>query len=180
MRLACAILFALLSPLLLSVAPVARAQTSEELVKATFLYRFVSFVTWPPEAFATPEAPIRLCVIGSAPLAGALRDVVANAHVEGRSFEVRRPADPSSAVQCHAVYVAGDRSEETLRIVRGRPVLTITDGTIGDDTRGIIHFVQIDRRVRFHIDDARAAEGGLFMNSRLLALGVSVRRRPAS
>jgi len=56
-------------------------------------------------------------------------------------------------------------------------VLTVTDGAGPPGARGIIHFTLKDRRVRFVIDEAQAAERGLSISSRLLALAVSVRQR---
>ena len=171
----------LLMATLFGLTASARAQTSEELVKATFLYRFASFVTWPPGAFVDPTAPIRLCVVGSDPFAQTLERAVSNQRVNGRPFEVQRPGTVTAASQCHIVYVVGDRADATLRAVRGYPVLTVTDGTHGGAAaRGIIHFVIVEDRVRFHIDDARAAESGMPIDPRLLSLALSVRRRPAA
>lgn len=161
--------------LLVQSAP---AQTPEDLVKATFLYRFVSFVTWPQTAFSDAQTPIRLCVIGADGFAETLERVVVGQHADGRAFEVRRVNLAGAASGCHVVYVTGDQTAETLRSLYGRPVLTVTDGSDGrGDVRGMIHFVIIDDRVRFHVDDARAADSGIVMSSRLLALAVSVRRR---
>lgn len=160
---------------LLAAAP-SRAQTSDETVKATFLYRFASFVTWPPASFSDPAAPIRLCVVGAEPFGRLLEHAVAGQGVDGRSFEVRRMSAITGVVGCNIVYAGGERADETLRAVRGLPVLTVTDASRGD-ARGMIHFVIVDDRVRFYIDDARAAESGLFLSSRLLALAVAVRRR---
>ncbi|MGD9982329.1 MAG: YfiR family protein [Hyphomonadaceae bacterium] len=179
MRKASAIATFLMAALLV-IVPSARAQTSDELVKATFLYRFTSFVTWPADAFAGPETPVSICVIGANPFSRVLQSVVANQQMQGRAFEVRRLSSVSAADGCHVVYVAGDRADDALRAMRGRPVLTVTDGTIGGNERGVIHFVIVRDHVRFHIDEARAAEGGLVMSSRLLSLAVSVRRRPTA
>jgi hypothetical protein len=41
----------------------------------------------------------------------------------------------------------------------------------------MIHFVVAQGRVRFHIDEAAAVRSGLTINSRLLALALSVRQR---
>jgi hypothetical protein len=152
--------------------PVA-AQTSQEEVKATFVYRFVSFVSWPP---STGANTVRLCVIGSAPFARTLRRVASGQRADGRPFDVRAVSGGADLRTCHAVYVVGERTEATLRAARQLPVLTITDG--GGD-RGMIHFVVVDDRVRFHIDDASAAESRLGIDPRLLDLAVSVRRREA-
>ena len=160
---------------------VSRAQTAEDLVKATFLYRFASFVNWPDTTFADAEAPIRLCVVGAEPLAGQLERAAANQHVNGHGFNVVQLASASGVAGCQIVYVAGDRVGDVLRAAYGRPILTVTDGAVDrGNERGVIHFVIIDRRVRFYIDDARAAAGRLEIDPRLLGLAVSVRRRASS
>jgi hypothetical protein len=160
------------------ILPVA-AQTSQEEVKATFVYRFVSFVTWPPAADEELAAPIRLCVVGADPFARTLQRIVARQRAGERAFEVRRLAGAADAEGCHAIYVVGDRAAEVLRAARRRPVLTITDSVSGGD-RGIIHFALVEDRVRFYIDDANAAESGLGVDPRLLNLALSVRRRASS
>lgn len=157
--------------------PTASAQISQEDVKATFIYRFVSFVTWPAAAFADAEAPMRLCVIGADPLARTLSRATAAQRIGTRSFNVRRVGDADDIAGCHVLYVVGARTEAALRSARRQAVLTITDS---GGERGIIHFTVADERVRFHIDDALAAESGLGVDPRLLSLALSVRRRSAS
>lgn len=169
--------FFAIAAFLLTFAPLARAQTSQEEVKATFVYRFVSFVTWPADAFADMAAPVRLCVVGANPFARTLQRVVSRQRSGGRGFEVAQIVGPADIDGCHALYVIGDRTEAILHAVRDRPVLTITDG---GGMRGMIHFVLVDNRVRFHIDEAAAAESRLSVDPRLLNLAISVRRRPIS
>jgi hypothetical protein len=162
-----------------ALAPEVHAQPtmlSQETVKAAFISRFASFVQWPASAFADPRAAIRLCLIGDGAFSRLLERSVYGQSIDGRGFEVRRLSDSASARDCHVVYVTGEAVAETLRVVRGRPVLTVTDSASGA-ARGMIHFSIVQDHVRFHIDDAQAAEGGLFISSRLLALAVSVRRR---
>jgi hypothetical protein len=75
--------------------------------------------------------------------------------------------------------VRGATSADTARLLntlRGQPVLTITDSRAGA-ARGMIHFTVSGGRVRFFIDEAAAAEHGLSISSRLLALALGVRQR---
>lgn len=160
-----------------ALAAPARAQTSQEEVKATFLYRFASFVTWPAAAFPDPAMPVAMCVIGADPLARTLAHTIENQRVGTRDFTVRRIADADNVEGCHLIYVVGDRTEAALRAARRHAILTVTDG---GGERGIIHFAVVDARVRFYIDDALAAEGGVSIDPRLLDLAISVRRRAAS
>lgn len=163
--------------LVLAFAPAVRAQTSQEDVKATFVYRFSSYVAWPPDNASDPVAPLVLCVVGANPFAHTLERVVSGRRAGIHPFEVRQIDGAADIDGCHAIYAVGERTEAVLRAARARPILTITDGGA---ERGMIHFVLVDDRIRFHIDDAAAAEGGLSIDPRLLSLALSVRRRPVS
>lgn len=173
--------FALLALLIAVIGDTtfARAQTSQEAVKAIFLYRFASFVTWPQATFADESSTVRLCVIGADPLAASLQRATANQRLGERAFDVRRIDGADDIAGCHVLYVVGDRTSAVLRAARHAPILTITDGVSGGE-RGIIHFTVVDARVRFYIDDARASESRLAIDPRLLSLALSVRRRSAS
>jgi hypothetical protein len=157
----------------------ANAQTAQEQVKATFIYRFASFVSWPSSSFADATSPVRVCVIGADPLVRTLQRITTDQRSGARAFEVRRLNNPSDIGACHVVYVVGDRTEATLREARRRPIVTITDSVSGGD-RGVIHFTLVDDRVRFYVDDAVASESGLAVDPRLLNLALAVRRRPGS
>src|SRR6266699_247486 len=58
----------------LNGTPIANAQTgdapdsSEYLIKAGFIYNFAKFVEWPSAAFAQPDSPIVIGVLGTDPL----------------------------------------------------------------------------------------------------------------
>lgn len=155
----------------------ASAQTSQEEVKSTFIYRFASFVSWPAASFPDPAEPVQVCVIGADPLARTLSRTTASQRIGERRFNVRRVADADNIGGCHLLYVLGDRTAAALRAARRHAVLTITDG---GDERGVIHFTIVEARVRFYIDDALAEESGLSVDPRLLSLALSVRRRSAS
>lgn len=146
----------------------------EQSVKATFLYRFASFVTWPTEAFADPAAPIVLCVAGAPRFRDLLDGVVRNQRVAERPI-VTRPVSANGDIGgCHILYLPASDAAAGLQNASSTPVLTVTDG---GRTRGMVHFVALDNRVRFHIDEEQAAQRGLAISSRLLNLAVSVRRR---
>lgn len=170
-------LLAAICTLAVIIGAPAFAQTSQEDVKSTFIYRFASFVSWPAATFADPATPVEVCVIGADPLARTLSRATAAQRIGARSFSVRRVADADNIAGCHLLYVVGDRTEAALRAARRQAVLTITDG---GGQRGIIHFTVVDARVRFYIDDALAEESGLSVDPRLLSLALSVRRRSAS
>lgn len=157
----------------------ARAQLREEAVKAAFLPRFARYVTWPGPFEPAAGAPFQLCVIGRDPFARLLDLAAAREVIEGHGVLVRRMPSADGSRGCHVAFVQGAAAPDTARLLlalRRQPILTITDARAGPN-RGVIHFAIVGGRVRFFIDDAAAAERGLTISSRLLALAVSVRPR---
>jgi hypothetical protein len=174
------LVFGLIAMAVLTPFQASAQRASEATVKAAFLYRFGSFVAWPETAFAAPDSALIVCVVGVDPFGRLLDDSIRNQHVGNRPIEVRRLQTAAEAASCHILFVSGGRTqsvEDALRAVRGRPVLTVTDAQSAGNARGIIHFAVVNDRVRFFIDEARAAEGGLTISSRLLDLAISVRPR---
>jgi hypothetical protein len=169
----------LLAPALLLAAVSARAQPTEDAVKAAFLPRFARYVAWPATALPAAGAPFQLCVIGRDPFGPALDHVTASELIDGHGVVIRRVPSADRAAGCHLAFVQGATPTDTARLLlalRAQPILTVTDARAGPQ-RGIIHFTIVGGRVRFVIDEAAAAERGLSISSRLLALAVSVRQR---
>ena len=161
-----------------ALAGPAHAQVSETDVKAAFLPRFARYVSWPTFMRPQPGQPFVLCVMGSDPFGNALDKAAASQSVDGHRIIVRRVGSAESG-GCHVAFVQGGKAQATgqmLGALDGRPVLTVTHAQ-GGSQRGIIHFTLVGGRVRFFIDEKAAAERGLAINSRLLALAVGVRPR---
>ena len=151
----------------------------EYAVKATYLYKFIPFVEWPPSA-AAPSSSVHLCVLGNDPVGDMVDRAAAGLRVDDRTIVVRhlRAIDRHSG--CHILYVTGSETQsvaQALASVRGTPVLTVTDAAQEQRVKGIINFVVRDDRVRFEIDNEAAAENGLVISSKLLSLAVYVRPR---
>ena len=167
-------LAALLAAALAGPRP-ALAQPSEDAVKAAFLPKFARYVQWP----ASRAGPVTLCLVGRDPFGPAVDRAAARELVGGQPVAVRRLPSADGAAACHLAFVRGATPTETLQLLaalRSRPILTITDSRASPH-RGVIHFTVASGRVRFFIDDAAAAERGLTISSRLLALALAVRQR---
>lgn len=166
----------------LAAAPVrAQEESLEAPLKATFLYRFGDFVTWPSAAFAAPSAPLNICVVGADTFGEILDQAVAGQQAGGRPLAVYRVAMLDRTAACHIAYIAGSPAQpvdQALAAVRGAPVLTVTDAAAGAGARGVVHFEVVENRVRFHVDEEAAAHNGLVVSSRLLGVALTVRRRP--
>ncbi len=149
----------------------------EFAVKASYLYKFAPFVTWPTTAFPAADSPFNLCVVGDDPFGPVLDEVTKGQAVQTHPIVVRRMATASAGMNCQILFIGhsdAQSPEEMLHAVAGEPVLTVTDRSRGVGG-GIIQFVMRDGRVRFDIDPAAASANGVSISSKLLDL--ALRRR---
>jgi hypothetical protein len=171
--------FGLLCVAAVAVAAAGPSTPLEIEVKAAFLAKFAAYVNWPPGTLGAGEAPIYLCVVGRDPFGAALDQSVAGQRVDIHPFVVRRLSGTASAAGCHIAFLGGSATQSVAAMqdaLRGKPILTVTDADVAPD-RGIVHFELKGGRVRFHIDDVRAAQGNLAISARLLSLALSVKSR---
>jgi hypothetical protein len=148
----------------------------EYAVKAAYLPKFIPFITWPETSFAGPAAPVTICVLGSDPFGGRLEQVAGSLKSGDRTIVVRHLPSPDAS--CQLVFLG--KSDETvaagtLDAMKGKPVVTVTDS--GLKAHGMISFVIEANHVRFDIDDASAAQGGVVISSKLLSLAHAVKSR---
>lgn len=167
----------------LLVAPLPRAGQAQEdaparVEKAAYLYKLAPFVQWPDGVFAAPDSPFHICVVGNEAFGRLVAREAAGQRLDRHPFVVRGLDAVGPESGCHIVYANGDErgAQDTLRAVRGRPVLTVTDASSSGAARGIVHFVLHEGRVRFQIDVGMARQQGLAISSRLLELAVQVRK----
>ncbi len=152
-------------------AEAAMAPASENQVKAVFLFNFSQFVSWPTQAFARPEAPLIIAVLGADPFGEALDAAVRGEHAGDRALEVRRYQNVGDVKDCQILFI--NRSEaaklpEILAALRGRSILTVSDADDAAKLGVIIQFVTDNNRIRLRINPTAARAGGLTISSKLL------------
>jgi hypothetical protein len=163
------LLAARLGLVLLATAPgAARADSLEYAVKAAYLTKFAPFITWPDAA-----APVTLCVLGENPFASKLEQAAQGAR--DPLLSVRHVTAPDTACQILFLGVNDAGAQAALEALRGKPVVTVTDSDV--KAHGVISFIVTDNHVRFDIDDAAAASGGISISSKLLGLAHAVKLR---
>lgn len=172
--------FAVIVTLLAGAAAAFAQDSLEYSLKASFLYKFGSFVSWPKDAFASETSPVVLCIAGQDHFGDIIDRAVAGQYVGKRSIEVKRIPIANQESGCHIMYIAGSSSqtvEEGVEAMRHSHTLTFTNSTQNLAEKGIVHFVLKDNRLRFEIDDSLAAENGLVLSSKVLSLAISVKPR---
>lgn len=157
------------------------SDSSEYLIKAGFTYNFAKLIDWPSGAFAQPDSPIVIGVLGTDPFNGTLDQVLKGKEANGRAFEVRHLKWGADLKGCNILFVSDSETahlDELLHNIKGLPVLTIGQTAGFAQRGGIINFVVEDNRVRFEINADAAKQANINISSRLLSLAIPVHGAP--
>ena len=151
----------------------------EYVLKAGFLYNFAKYVEWPAEAFASPDAPISIGVVGRDPFGPDLERTLGDKSVKNRRFEVRRYSDLAQLEPVHILFVPQTERERVARIlkrVERLPVLTVGEDEQFSEGGGVVTILIRDSRPRLHINVAAAEEQQLAIAPKLLRIATIVTR----
>jgi hypothetical protein len=165
--------------LLTTLALPARAQlqATEAELKAAFLYRFLSFVEWPPSSFASPKAPIVVGFVSAPEVAAEFLAAVQGRTVQGRPVEARTLGAGDTPAGVHALFVGDAARERIAALARGagEGALIVTESEGALERGATINLGEAEGRLRFSVSIEAAERAGLRLNSRLLALATEVR-----
>jgi hypothetical protein len=158
----------------LTLPLVTRAVDLEYQVKASYLFNFMNFVSWPAEAF-DEDGRFHLCVVGAERFGSAL-DSLTDEQVDGRNVSLRRLASAeqaSEAPRCHLLFVARGHADPNVSAVSRRGLLTIGEVPGFTSRGGVINLISVDGRIRFEVNQRAADDAGLAVSSRVLSLAVN-------
>jgi hypothetical protein len=144
----------------------------EYAVKATLLYNFTQFVEWPARAFAKPDDPLVIGIIGKDPFGATLENIAAREHADGHRIVVQQCRNTVEANRCHVLFVSATQRGELAQIVaglRGHPILTVAEFEGFTTGGGMVRLYRNSGnkvRVQVNLEAVRAA--GLSISSKLL------------
>jgi YfiR/HmsC-like len=152
-------------------------RASADGVRAAFLFKFGSYVEWPPDAVAANEV-FTIGVVGADSLADELARVVAGRNVSGRPVAVRRLRADEALDGLAMVYIGEVERDELralLAALQRRPTLAVTESEGALALGSMINFVLVDGKLRFDVALAPVRAGSLRISSRLLGVARSVK-----
>jgi len=151
----------------------ADAATPEYHVKAAFIYKFATYIRWPPTG-EHADMPFVIGVIGTDPFGAALDEVMRGQNVQGSPIRVRRLTRPEDALHCDVLFVSASERGNLRQILislRGAPVLTIGDMDEFAERGGMVNLITSpDNHIRFEINKNAIDRAGLKVPSQLLQL----------
>jgi hypothetical protein len=157
----------ILLPWQLAVAEISR----DDETKATFLLNFAQFTDWPKSAFRTNDSPLVIGIIGTDPFGSFLDKKVHNERAHDRRLEIARYHSLEEIKTCHILYIGKsekNRFNSVLDVVKGKPVLTVSDISGSGVHPIMVRFVTERNRVRFRINVEQTKTAGLNISSKVL------------
>jgi hypothetical protein len=154
---------------------------TEYRVKAAFVYKFGDYVEWPSDAFATPNSPLVIGVVGADTLADELARIAVGRTIGSRPVAVRKLKHGAPLSGLHVIFIGQSDSRKLaaeLDASKGQPALTVTESADGLKLGSMINFVVVSDKVRFDVAVPSAEASRLKISSRLLAVARNVVASP--
>jgi hypothetical protein len=140
-------------------------------LKVAYLYNFTQYITWPSNAFDSPDAPFLICVFGRDVFGEAL-EPVSKRRAQGRQIKLKYPRTLEEVRGCQVVFVES-RSPNLLRELKDAPVLTVTNE--GDSPHdAVLTFVLNDDHLRWILNLSAARKAHLQVSSKLIEIALTV------
>lgn len=140
--------------------------------KAEWLGHIIRFVTWPDSAFASPEAPFRLCLAGAASFEAPLASLQGQA-VAGRPLRVEAVHSLAELARCQIAYF-GPAADDELRMAAQDGRLPKLLGVAGDtgftDQGGMLALITEGGPIRLHVNLSSIRASRLQFSAKLLEL----------
>jgi hypothetical protein len=148
----------------------------EAAVKAAYIYRFLEYVSWPPESLKSPADPIVIGVTQDDQVTAELQRIARERLAQNRKLAVhlvKQVRDPA----VHVLFVAAPDAPRVFKAMSpSQPVLTVTDARDGLERGATIALVESEGRIRFEVSLEAAHRAGLNVSARLLAIALRVKK----
>ncbi|ABC30975.1 conserved hypothetical protein [Hahella chejuensis KCTC 2396] len=148
----------------------------EYQIKASYLYNFMQFVSFPQDSLAQ-EGQIKVCIVGVNRFGDALDEIDGAKAPQGkvvvRSLGRYRSNLPVHG--CNVLFLSSSEERETeriLKLVDVREVLTISEYSPFIDYGGLIELYQKDDSIRFRVNASLVTETKFKVAAQLVQLGV--------
>jgi len=142
-------------------------------VKAAFLYNFATFSEWPAEAFANPNSPFTIGVLGENPFGTALNEIVLNETKGGRPLTIKYFSQIEDVKDCQILFINLQKPSaqiQALEALKKQNVLTVGDTPDFVSKGGMIRFFVENNKLRFQVNLSAIKESNITLSSKLLRL----------
>jgi len=149
----------------------------EYAMKAAYLYNFAQLTEWPVPPDGNQNETFTVCVFGQDEVVSALEKLLGRT-INGKPLKILRINGVAEIKQCQLLYVGegdSDRGGRLFQLLRGTPVLTVTDDPRAAHQGAMLQIVPDERRLAFEVNLQAANQSQLRLSSKLLNLARRVR-----
>lgn len=135
----------------------------EYALKASYINRFMHFVTWPEKDGVQSSSQLEICILGENPFDGDLEKVFVKQTDDDKEVKIKYISDIDEAANCDVLFVAESKKNEIsdiLEKVSDKQILTIGD-TKGFFNAGVIitFYIESDRlKFKINLDAAKKSK----------------------
>lgn len=157
-------------------APPPAAQTPAR-IKADYLYKFLTYVDFPPELRTQSDMALVIGVLGADDVYEELGDLLRGRTVNNRPITRRHISTIDSMAGVHMLFVGRKidlAHNACVKAARSAPVLLVTEVPEGLAEGAIFNFITMDGRIRFEASLEAAERASLHISSRILTVAERV------
>jgi len=153
----------------------ASAQGENDQIKATFLFHFTQFITWPTDDPPDAGQPVSIAILEAESVAQALEEIVKEQRVNGHPVEVLRIAEVKEAERAKILFIPGEKVSEQKKAIEqmgGRSILLVSETRNFLEKGGMISLLSMNKEepVLIAINQEALKRAGLKASARLLRL----------
>lgn len=157
-----------------------QVRSEEYRLKLVFLYNFAKFVEWPEDAFPTPQAPLKLCVVGQNPFDHELQQQLAERSINGHPYVTQTVRASDDLSGCHIIFLPAANDSSLSAILKregGSKAITVGESARFARRGGTVNFVLEGPRLRFEVNIDATQRSRSRISSRLLVLAKIVKEQ---
>jgi hypothetical protein len=162
--------FLLALVIVISSVNVAQAEIDNSpAIKTGFLYNFFKFIEWP-----NPGDSYRLCATSNTGLESFLITLDAKL-VNNKPIKVFTNVENQALKNCDLVFIGpNENAVEINAILRGLPIVTVSDNQDFIEQGGMIELLEIENRLAFELNMDTAKTAGIHISAQMLKLAKNV------
>jgi len=155
----------------------AQKNSSEEKIKASYIFNFIRFINWPSTELGQKKQSIQICIFKHNRRFEKAFKPVLGKKVRGHSLKFKKISNTKNIPNCHLLYIGkAEKSQIAILLpeLTKHRVLSISDTRNFCAKGGIIGMVKKKGRIRVEINLKRAKSAGFKISSNLLEVATIV------
>ena len=151
----------------------------EYKLKAVYLYRFGTYVTWPKGCFENNTSPFVIGILGPDHVGDDLRKIAEKKRIDGRKIKVINFSQVKDVRRCQILFIsrAVDAKEQQSAINKlvKQNILFVGETPVFLKQKGVINFQIISNRVQIIISKSAYQREKLVISAQLLRIATIVK-----